>query len=184
MITGFYIICFFSVVLTFFGFYQWYHKTQKYLDINLEKEAKNDNKEIVIHKMQFEKEFEVYKELWENIVDLKFHASLLRMKLTYSDGNETEKQRKEKKLTEFSSAYDRCLKTFEKNKPFYPKEVYDQLAKLIMIAYNESHEYKYDNIEMEEYWKNANENKMQILNLANVICEKIRDRIGLIQVKS
>lgn len=168
------------------GFYLWYYRTQYYNDLNLKNESENlrNTKELSIHKLQFEKEFLIYNELWKSLIELRTCTTLLRPESEYINTDETEEERKSKKLKEFKKAFDNCVDIYENNKPFYPKEIYDKIRETIKIVNKEVIEYRRGNKNTNKYWENAEKNSVEIVSSIDVICEKIRERIGLIKIQN
>jgi len=174
---GFYLICFISTVLIYIGFRQWYHKTQKFNDIKLKKEALNDVKEISIHKMQFEKEFTIYNELWKKLIELKNKMGTAEHFFNFMNDPE-------KNEYDINEILKNCVSFIQENEPFYPKDVHEELVNFIELStsfntfFNES-EFRSDN-----FGEKIKDYKESMSTAIDSICEKIRERIGLIRVKS
>ncbi len=171
--------------LSFLGFYKWYYKTQKLNDEILIDQANRikSNQSIFIHKIQFEKEFEIYNELWKNLIELRNYTSLLRPQLDFINLKESDEEKKNR-LEKFNLAFKRCINTFENNKPFYPKDVYDEIEKTIQLARKEVIEYNRGEKCTKEYWENTEKNIAEIVNSTDIVCDKIRERIGLIKIEN
>lgn len=167
------------------GFYLWYYRTQYYNDLNLKNESENlrNTKELSVYKLQFEKEFLIYDELWKSLIELKTCTTLLRPESEYINIDETEEERKSKKLEEFKKAFKHCVDIYENYKPFYPKEVYDKIRETIKVVNKEVIEYRRGKSNTDKYWENAQKNSAEIISSIDVICERIRERIGLIKVQ-
>ena len=175
-----------GLIMICIGFFKWYFKTQYYNDKILKNESENlkNNKETSIHKIQFEKEFKIYNELWRNLIDLRNYTSSLRPEFDFIDPEESDQERKKKKLEKFNFEFSKCVNTFESNKPFYPKDVYDEIDKTIRLARKEVREYNQGEKYNKEYWENTEKNIEEIVNSTSIVCEKIRERIGLIKIKT
>jgi hypothetical protein len=180
------IISILGIIMIGFGFLKWYYKTQYYNDKILKNESENlkNNKETSIHKIQFEKEFLIYNELWKNLIGLRNYTSSLRPQFDIIDPKESEEERKKSRLEKFNIAFTDCVNTFDNNKPFYPKEIYDEIDKTIRLARKEVREYNRGEKYSKEYWENAEKNIEEIINSTNIVCEKIRQRIGLIKIEN
>jgi len=122
---GFYIICFISTVLIFFGFYKWYFKTQKFNDIILKNESEKlkENKNISIHKLQFEKEFELYNELWKLLIELKAKAgSITRVIGFLNEKNKLKQKQNIEEIRKVNEVLIACGRLVEQNRPFFLKK--------------------------------------------------------------
>lgn len=182
----YFVMAMLGLVMIGFGFYYWYCKTQYYNDLILQNESKKmqGDKEVLIHKIQFEKEFTIYQELWKKLIDLKIFASLLRPEFEVVNGEQTDDERKKVRLEEFNLAFKECFNLYEKYKPFYSEEIYEEIRKTILIANREVIEYKRGKSYTDEYWDNAEKNIDEIVSSTDIICQKIRDRIGMIKIES
>ncbi len=60
-----------------------------------------------VTRIQFETEFDAYKKIWETLVKAKYSVLLLRPFLDYQPHGESEEERKTRRLTEFSTNFDK-----------------------------------------------------------------------------
>jgi hypothetical protein len=139
-----------------------------------------------ISRMQFEKEFRIYEEVWAKLVDLRSATLRLRPMIDSIDPNESEEDRRLRRLQTWGQAYDDYTRVVEVNRPFFSDEVYRHLDTLGQYAYGEGVDYQIlDSKSMrQEYWKEARKNQKQIIEHIDVICEAIRKRIEGLQVES
>ncbi|MCZ8070310.1 MAG: hypothetical protein O9311_08140 [Cytophagales bacterium] len=137
-----------------------YFQSKRLQKIELEARAKK-----VVHKFQFEKEFETYKELWPRLIDLK--ESVGKTLVQSSPTRES--------LKEVEINYHLVRDFFERNKPFYPHSVYQHIADLLVMFSSDL------------FWRvvaTPEESERQRLvftraiELIDVIADKIRDRIN------
>ena len=140
--------------------------------------SKNE-KATLIHKIQFEKEFDIYKDLWSSLIDLKRITESLRPELDHVDINQSDAERKRERLEKLDEIFIKFLNSFEKNKPFYSEKVYLELSEIIKIVKTEAFEFqkKRENI---DYWDEAKSNIKKITLLLDKTSDIIRNRIGLI----
>src|SRR5690606_13702700 len=82
-------------------------------------------KELHIHRLQFEKEFEVYSELWKRLLRVNRAASEFRL-LSIGSSNPYDQQ-----VNELHSSYNRLNETVFNNRPFYDPRVYDLTAEVL-----------------------------------------------------
>lgn len=88
------------------------------------------DKGLHIHRVQFEKEFKIYEELWSKLVELRKAALSLRPLMDTVDPKETESQRKAKRLTRFGEAVGDFIDVADKNRPFYSEDVFQSMDNL------------------------------------------------------
>jgi len=87
-------------------------------------------KEQLIHKIQFEKEFEIYKELWGELVVLR---DLIQEYLLTPKTDSSYKEKAWHILAKLKRQHDRVKLITDRNKPFYGEEV-NKNAKKTLIA--------------------------------------------------
>ncbi|AUC74904.1 hypothetical protein [Olleya sp. Bg11-27] len=150
---------------------------------SIEKLKRENQKSNLIHKTQFEKEFKIYESLWATLTELRNHASSLRPIGEVYNLNQSEEERKKQRLEKFLKAFYDCTKIFDNNKPFYPKEIYNEINNVIQLAKKEVLEYKRGKEHSRDYWENAEKNITEIIESTDNVCERIRERIGLIKIK-
>lgn len=168
------------------GFYNWFYRTQKLNDEILTNEAekvKND-KAISVHKIQFEKEFEVYKELWPELIKLRNATHQLRPMIEFREANKTEDEIRIKKGNEFNEYFNNCIIAFEENKPFYPEDIFNEIETILSISKKEAIQWQHMPKREHEYYKNAEKNMDEIIANIDNVCLKIRDRIGLLKINN
>ncbi|MCD8455184.1 hypothetical protein LNJ08_12365 [Tenacibaculum finnmarkense genomovar ulcerans] len=176
----------FGIGLSLLGFILWYFKTQKLNDKILVDQANRitNDKSILVHKMQFEKEFEVYRELWPELMKLKTATLELRPICEIIPNGATKEEIEKEKSKNFNEPFIACAKIFLENKPFYPKDIFEEVESMLKTSREEAYEWK-DTIENRlSNYKNAKKNIDKITSNIDEICLKIRDRIGLLKLKN
>ena len=170
----FWIAVAFSVIALIWNFWQ-----QKRIE-----ELKRDNeKATLVHRVQFEKEFKIYNDLWGKLIELRDLAKSLRPHLdSYNDAQTFEEIAKER-LTKLQDAYNACKVSYEQNKPFYSNEVYLAVEKAIQTAHKEAVEYRFEDRNTREYWNNADKNIQELNDALDVTCDIIRKRIGILNIE-
>jgi hypothetical protein len=162
-----------SVGLAIWNFYQQIRIT--YLNREIEKQ-------LHVHRIQFEKEFEIYKDIWSKLFDMRIIVEKLRPKFDFTEPGLTFEESVKLRLSKAVVIGNDIIDSVEKNKPFYSKKVYDSLDKIIKLTKKEVIEVQYGNKSTIEYWENGENNMEEILKLIDIICETIRDRIGNIEI--
>ena len=146
---------------------------------NLQLKSALDRK-LHVHKLQFQKEQQVYESIWSMLVDLQKAVGQLRPILDHCDPNETEKERKQRRLSAVVDPFNSFLDQVNKERPFYSKEVYGELQELRSLMHRETTEYRILDPHDEDYWLRARENAEAISNKIDSVCESIRNRIRAI----
>jgi hypothetical protein len=149
----------------------------------IEKLKGEQQKQINIHKLQFEKEFEIYNELWLNLHSFKTSIYKLRGiyfnqdKFDYADIPQIISYAKD----ELSSEYSHLIKNVEAKKPFYSHVVYSHLQKCLELyreeimnsnfyAVNNKHHY---------HWDEEKKILSKVLISVDGVCNAVKSKIGL-----
>lgn len=181
-----YVILFFlGSGLSGVGFYCWYYRVQILNDDILKDERDKiiNVKLIEVHKVQFEKEFEVYKALWPVLIKLRNATHSLRPIFEVYKSGETEEEKRNKKWEEFIKPFNECLEMFEQNKPFYPEDIFKIIEKVVQTSRKESSQFMHMPKSEEDYYNNAEKHMDLIISRIDTICTLIRKRIGVIKVE-
>jgi len=186
-IMGVYFVFFtLGVILSINGFWQWYFRTQIYQDLILKNQANKylEEKNIYVHSKQFEKEFAVYQELWKELAILLNKTQELRPIFEIHPSSKTTVDINIQKSESFTKAYNSCIEIFEYNKPFYPESVYKKIEAMIMLATHEMIDFSFekDTEKSKDYYENGKKNIEEMTSKIEEICNKIRERIGLLKV--
>ena len=155
-----------------------------YLQQNsIEKLKSEKEKSKLIHRIQFEKEFNIYNELWYKLIDLRNIVGLLRPEFDFVDPSKTPDEVTREKLNKINEAFHSCVMSFDNNKPFYPKEVYDEIEKILRLSRKEARQFQGGDSHKKEYWEQGEKNINGIIESMDKVCDIIRTRIGLIRIK-
>ena len=153
-------------------------KAQSDIDKTLRLLQSELDKGIHIHRIQFEKEFKIYEEIWGSLVDVKRKALSLRPTLDMIDPSEQEEERMRRRLQELASEFNPFVTLVEKHRPFYPADVYTSLITLVKEIQSEAIDYEYAERKRSEYFKEARKNQEKIVALIDEVCEAIRARVS------
>jgi len=145
----------------------------------LEKLKSSLSKERYIHKVQFEKEFDIYQNLWKELVALRRSIFTLFIPnyLFVPLDSEAENNIEVKKLERFRTVLEKATLTIEDYAPFYSQKVFEYSTEMLKLSRKLNsiyHEIK----DPEEQYKKTKEKKEEMLSLINNIEKVIRDRIG------
>jgi hypothetical protein len=150
---------------------------------SIEKLKSENEKSKLIHRIQFEKEFNIYNELWGKLIDLRNLAGALRPEVDFIDPDKTSDEIAIEKINKINDAFHSCVISFDNNKPFYPKEVYDEIEKILRLSRREARQFQGGDSRKDDYWEEGKKNIQGIIESMDKVCEIIRTRIGLIRVK-
>ena len=133
-----------------------------------------------IHQTRYQNEFKILMELSEKIIALSDAARSLRPVIDRVNPNESEDERKKKRLAEYSEVSKNFYHLFKTRQAFYQEDIYIVLQKLDHLAFKEAIEYghsiKTDGRDP-KYWENAKKNSEEIYNLADEVIGLIRKRV-------
>lgn len=134
----------------------------------------------VVSEAQFEAEFKTYEEIWECLIDVQRTALSLRPAVdTGLREGETNEQRQQQRLDEFAEAFNTFTRTYLKRRPFYPDQIFQELAALAALARGEAIDYQFGEPRLDRgYWKQAHENAQKISDQVDQICKVIRERLA------
>ncbi len=151
---------------------------KNHADKKLEKHISELSKEQFIHRLQFEKEFEIYKELWRAIRVLQGATGQLIPIIDFAPGDMTEDQVRKQRLIDITDSLEKVRDVIEMNKPFYSSAVYKQCAELTNISISQIVSFHYPGSDSSIYWDLAVKRVEQIKTILDNIEIAIRERIG------
>lgn len=136
-----------------------------------------------MHQVRYEREFEILLGLTEKLVELRDAATTLRPVSEYVNPEETDADRKKRRLTRYQEA-SRALYLFsESRRPFFPEDIYDALQVVDRKAWSEVVQYNrrspFGEHADPNYWDNAEKNAAEITSAVDSVLEKIRHRVRL-----
>ena len=138
---------------------------------------------VHVSKVQFDKEFSIYHQIWACLIKLRGRTLSLRPMLDHVDPDETQEERVRKRLIAFGEVFCTYRDIMEENRPFYSTSVYESLQKIFDLCHEESIEYRYkeDGFSI-DYWNKAKANHEKITSEIEACCELIRTRIYSLSV--
>lgn len=144
-------------------------------EIVLERLRTAGAKDIFVHRVQFEKEFQIYGELWDHLITLGRAAAKFRALRNAPDPGATADQ----ELAELRDAYNAYSDLVYRRRPFYAPVVYD-LAKETLHLASDVNDWAtwagpHSSTDKQEDAKGAALDRIN--ELVNTICEAIRARI-------
>ncbi len=138
----------------------------------------------LVSRIQFEKEFQIYIELWKKLFDVGRATLQLRPIYESVQADKTNDEIKLEKWRKFADAFNAFRDEMEYNKPFYDKVVYDKLSRLRELVHLESTYFRHDRPgeDFQRYWDTALKNRDAITSIIDEACESIRARIQGLEV--
>ena len=134
-----------------------------------------------IHQVRYENEYAILTDLAEKLIMLRDAAKALRPEMDYMDPEETEDERRRKRLKQYFDDARKLYYAMETKRPFYPENIYEVLQELDRATWAEAVQYRnrrqsqgqgYDS----KYWQQAAENAANISKLADEALGVIRTR--------
>jgi hypothetical protein len=158
---------------------------------NIQNELNSTNKKldaefqnsIYISQIQLEHEYKIYQSVWALLIDLRNSTMRLRPMMDYVDPKKSKEEIIRERLCVFGKNYNTFAMALEQNKPFYPQEVYDVLDSVSEKCRHESIDSEYIERKNSDYYKEAQKNKTEIIDLINKSCSVIRKRLSDVRVK-
>lgn len=137
---------------------------------------------LFTHKLQFETEFNVYKEVWASLVELKIEVQSLRPVMDMSEEGKSYYETIVSRATKVNESGRQAIRLIQRSEPFYPSGVYTKLVKVITLL-NElviSSIPFADDSNSAKYWTER-EGQLKIINKAiDDVGAEIRKRVGTI----
>ena len=135
-------------------------------------------KRLNIHKLQFEKEFEIYKEVSLQLNTLREKISILRPEADHYDPKFTYEETIAQRVREAIIEGNKLIDITEANRPFYAEEIYQKLKIINGLVRKEVIEVSYSDKTEEKYWKEGKQTIDTYVKLIGEISDSIRKRIG------
>ena len=121
------------IFLSLFGKH-WVNKKKKDLEKDLEKIKSSFSKEQFIHRLQFEKEFKIYSELWANLIKLKNSVELSIFQEAFKAFRVNKNEIGGKLIIDLMDNINNAKRTIENNRPFYSEEIYRNALKIVELT--------------------------------------------------
>ena len=144
--------------------------------------SKSDKKKTV-HKLQFEKEFQLYGELWEALVGVRKTAVITPTLDTMPEDRSAYDVYKDRSATA-ANAFNKAMNLFENHRPFY----HDDVSKITRDLLSQCRAYIRSvgrNLELGkldvEFREKADELSEKVPEAIDEIEKAIKERIGLLQ---
>lgn len=143
----------------------------------IEKLKGDIDKKLFVSKIQFEKEFAIYNEIWEKIIDLRKHVSSLRPMADFIGADLTYEETIKNRAISAEKSGNEVISTIEKNKPFYPISIHKELIEIIKIIRREIIQVAFADNRNMEYWSEGEKTIENLFSRIDAVCEAIRQRI-------
>ena len=142
-----------------------------------ERIRRENSKQLFIHQLQFQTEFEIYKELWSAIVDAGRSLQRLRPIFDHRDPNKNEEEEDQERRDDARKHGQLAIDIMDKQKPFYDPDIYPDMDKLVDIISKELIFTRPHNKRNDNYYDEGVETMKNYKTLADSICEKIRRKL-------
>jgi len=133
-----------------------------------------------ISSIQFEKEFEIYQNLWAFLLPMRLSVLNLRPMLDSYNPSESKEERQRKRLKKFYESIRAFRDCIESSRPFMDIIVYNRCVDVLKKSNAESIEYEVHDPKEQgiEYWNSQKNNHKEIENSIEEACEAIRNRLS------
>lgn len=136
-----------------------------------------------VHRLQFETEFKIYRELWEKLVEAKGAALQLRYIATPVNADTTPEQIDERNIQRYSKAEAAFRKCYISSEPFLDPQVHEVVKKLAHAIFDEGCSFAdRTHTHAKDHWAETKKNAKLIEEHTEAICGAIRQRIGMMNV--
>lgn len=149
---------------------------------------RNNEHQLHVHKVQFEKEFKIYNDVWAKIIAVKQTVRLLRPAMETIPPGKTKEDVWMQNLQDATSAINDLILATENNKPFYEINIYNSILELNtttkreIITVQHKDAFLTDIKNRMQYYKDGEETIKKVEALADEVCEAIRNRIQNIKI--
>lgn len=137
---------------------------------------------VHVTKSRFDKEFEIYQELWASLPELKFTTLALRPMLDQVPADKTKDEVKLDRLTKFAKANNEFVTLLNQYTPFYSSEVDESLKVINKVCRHEAIDYELLNPHDKDYWEKQRENQDKLLAEIDNCGQLIKKRIDSLSV--
>jgi hypothetical protein len=153
------------------------------VDAELQDQKTHAEKQIFVHRVQFEKEFCIYVELWSVLVEARRATLGLRPMFDHVALDQAEEDRRRVRIEKFVAAYNAFLEVVDKHRPFIAGTVHASCLKILDLANDESDAYRYATDTHErQYWQESKKNAERFKDLVDEVSDTIQRRISSMAV--
>lgn len=156
---------------------------QNELDITNRKLDAEIQNSVYISQKQLEHEYVIYQNVWASLIELKNATMNLRPMMDYVDPIKTREEIIRERLSVFGEKFNKFAAVILQNQPFYPQSVFDVLDSVIEKCRHESIDSEHIKRKNTDYYKEAQENRREIVWLIDNACITIRDRLTEVRTK-
>lgn len=141
------------------------------------------DKTVYVHRVQFETEFKALSDIWGRVSNVRAALAELRPQLEIippeQDSKLARMDKLEGKFKKFAMASGELRQAAHNQSPFYTREIYDEITRMIDTLSDEEAQLKLsDDPPLTDAWhRRGAQNWTIILNTADRISEMIRERI-------
>ena len=134
---------------------------------------------LQIDHVRYQNEYLILSALSEKVVELRDSAIGLRPSADIHDPNESEDDRKRRRLKNFNDASHQYYSLASTKKPFIPEEICEIVDELRKKSRSEAIRYAHGDPDKDpiKYWDEADKNAEVIEKLANEVMTAIRERV-------
>jgi hypothetical protein len=143
------------------------------------------NAKFHAHTVRFEKEFDSYKEIWGNLVEMReaFVKYRFQANMTSPDTGDFKRQLSNK----FAESITSLVISYDKNRPFFSKSVYETISQITekpsilnLMTFDAKKRARYDDSsDSQEIIKRVIDDSHEIEQIIEDVCRAIRDQLDI-----
>lgn len=136
---------------------------------------------LFVHRTQFEVEFKAYQELWAAIFEAVIASLALRPVLDHVPSDKSKEELKVERLSRYRSQHNATLVVWRRYRPFITTDIDSMVEGLLRETRNEALQYEIfePNGNHKDYWDGQKANADMINASSDSLCAAIRERVGL-----
>ena len=153
---------------------------KSWADKKLTKLKSSLSKGEFIHRLQFEKEFRIYSQLWKKLIILRNSTATIVHPITAKRQEESEEEdarEKEDRLRKVYNNYEEIEKMIINNKPFYSEKVYENAERILEESMKQIFGWHYPHEDINSHYTIALGRVKEISVIIDDIERAIRERI-------
>jgi hypothetical protein len=142
------------------------------------------DKTVHAHRIQFETEFQILKEVWGKLALARTAMAEVRPHGDYVNPGETHEQRLAPRRVKLSGAYTAFMRAIDDHSPFYPEEIFRELQSALECTRHELNDTEVlpEPTTRSQWFQEAETNMRQFGAHANKASELIRRRLEALRV--
>jgi hypothetical protein len=144
------------------------------------------DKTILVTKVHFETEFSALKEAFQKLAEVRLTLAGIRPFMSVAPADETREEKLKElfeRLGKLSAAYNGLIATTENLRPFYPKEIYENIEECCRAAWLEITDVQTSrDVFRSDWYAQGRQNNERFMKAYNTVANLIRDHIATLAI--